>query len=596
MNKNNISYILISFIITILSSLILITACTTDTISKELRDLKSRIETNPDSVMKVLKKYRSDDLKSEYNQSLHALLSMMAQDKCYLPLMPDSVLDAAIAVFHDKNDLPHEVMAGYYSGLSYKHWGKRNDIALATALLAIDCAHANGDPYWIAKCHDLAHEIYKDTYDYYNAAREVSIAADYFKKAGKERPYRWARLEKAIAINAPLRRGGKLHKEGIRILDSLKSIAITDRDTALIYDVMKQKISEAASRKKWREVGLYIDTLQKYSPVQEWSWGLKNEYVRYLIFSNSPYSGPWIDWLKDNAASRTDTIAYLHTNLFYALNKNDTVDAYIIQSRINRLFTEVLTELITYSTGEAKSRYIRTRESEAEEKHQLTKIIFILISVIILMTAGGIIYRLRERIVRQRNHMEETMDRLQSAIYDNGIKENNLKEMSEKMESMNKSHEMFVVDMKEKHLSLEKILGNRYDALCSLVSDFYNENDTTERHRKIFYKKVMDEIKAIKSKKNITSIVNSVNRYRDNIVTRFSNQLPQLVKEDAEFIALVFAGLAPSTISILLDMNLKTIYSKRSRMAERIKNSNAPDKTEFLSYFRKSYSPKQKEE
>ena len=157
----------------------------------------------PDSILTVLEDTDPAALSTDYDRARYPLLLMMARDKCYLSLQPDSALNKATEYFHKKKDLLNETKARYYAGLAERHVGNYQQ-AIWETLNAIDRAHEAADTFWMGRTHDLAYEIYMATYDCHNAAIEADKAAIYFKRAGAIPFHRDALLEKAQALNLPV--------------------------------------------------------------------------------------------------------------------------------------------------------------------------------------------------------------------------------------------------------------------------------------------------------------------------------------------------------------------------------------------------------
>lgn len=71
--------------------------------------------------------------------------------------------------------------------------------------------------------------------------------------------------------------------------------------------------------------------------------------------------------------------------------------------------------------------------------------------------------------------------------------------------------------------------------------------------------------------------------HMDGIVTNLRIQCPFLKENDINYIALIFAGFSARSICLFTGLKYKHYYVKKSRLIERIRKSNAPDKELFLS-------------
>ena len=78
-----------------------------------------------------------------------------------------------------------------------------------------------------------------------------------------------------------------------------------------------------------------------------------------------------------------------------------------------------------------------------------------------------------------------------------------------------------------------------------------------------------------------------VNGYLDNVVEHLKEDLGRkrpLSPRSVRFLCYTAAGFDTRTISVLLDMSLSTIYARRTRLRERIKEMDSPYKDQYLKY------------
>ena len=156
----------------ILIFIVLLVAACHEKHDSRLDGLEELMATAPDSALTILEELPESTLATDFDKARHAMLLMMAKDKYYLPLQPDSNLLWANEVFHQRKDIRNEMKSRYYAGLAYRHIGEYRD-ALWEALNAIDLSHEAADTFWMGKAHELAYDMYSETYDYHNADIEA---------------------------------------------------------------------------------------------------------------------------------------------------------------------------------------------------------------------------------------------------------------------------------------------------------------------------------------------------------------------------------------------------------------------------------------
>lgn len=190
--------------------------------------------------------------------------------------------------------------------------------------------------------------------------------------------------------------------------------------------------------------------------------------------------------------------------------------------------------------------------SKSDSKKAWT-ILGIIVGAVLII--GGIIYIIiRQRFLQSRKEMEE---------------------MS-----------MLIVDRNAKNLELEqkveKLYGSRLDTLNMLCNEYFEKNDS-ETVRLSLYNEVEKQILALRDSKSVAELETIVNMYLDNILIKIKEQLPGLSIADIKFLTYLYAGFSPRAICIFTDIKIKNFYNRRSRLKERILESEAPLKEWFVS-------------
>lgn len=126
-------------LVTLLFILLLMAACH-EKHDARLDGLEELMATAPDSALNFLQELPESTMTTDFDKARYAMLLMMAKDKCYMPLQPDSMLLWANEVFHKRMDLKNEMKSRYYSGLAFRHVQDYRQ-ALWEALNAIDLSH-----------------------------------------------------------------------------------------------------------------------------------------------------------------------------------------------------------------------------------------------------------------------------------------------------------------------------------------------------------------------------------------------------------------------------------------------------------------------
>ena len=115
-----------------------------------------------------------------------------------------------------------------------------------------------------------------------------------------------------------------------------------------------------------------------------------------------------------------------------------------------------------------------------------------------------------------------------------------------------------------------------------LCNEYFNIGES-EATRISVLNNIGKELDRLRSKKNLKHIETSVDTYMGNIMSTLRRECGFLKEEDFVLLSLLFAGLSVRAICILLNMNYKLVYLKKSRLSKRIMASDAPHKELFVS-------------
>lgn len=585
----------------------------------------------PDSILTLLETTEVSSLSTDYDRARYPLLLMMARDKCYLPLQPDTALKEATDYFHKTKDLLNETKARYYSGLAERHVGN-NQQAIWETLNAIDRAHEAADTFWMGRTHDLAYEIYMQTYDCRNAAIEADIAAVYFKRAGAEQFHRYALLEKAQALNLPVYEDGTPVGEGMPLLDSLKNVALLDNDSSLIASCLSDKCINSFEKKDYITMENIIDSIRMFSKDSIFINRLIPNIISMQI-ARGQLPEILLKAYKKNLKTQQDTISYLRTRSEFEVANHNWKAAFLLSDSLLSYYNLIMADKTFKSIDESKDKYNKLIiDNKKKENTQLKSI-----QILIICFAAGIILIAVCSIlliyIRNNYKKKKTMEQLLEIASENEILKIQVdiqrdieienKVLKEKLQSQKESlaaYEKLVIKLKDydqilsENLSLKEklviqkkenehaiqvsdssltlslkrssLLGNRIDALCNLAMEYYGSQHNPVYKNEIYHR-AFKELSQLKSEKFLKDFERKVNEIHNNIIVRFQQQLPEVAKGNTTWFAMFIGGLQPRTISFLLDMKIQTLYSKRLRVRSYIEKSTAPDKKEFLLFFPK---------
>ena len=131
---------------------------------------------------------------------------------------------------------------------------------------------------------------------------------------------------------------------------------------------------------------------------------------------------------------------------------------------------------------------------------------------------------------------------------------------------------------------IDSLFGERLDAINKLCNEYFEKKDAeSDSVRLSIYKEVERIILSFGSRESLDTIEATVNAYRNDILKRLREQVPSLSATDIKTITYLYAGFSPKAVCIFTDCKIKNFYNRRLRLREKIANSAAPDRDEFLS-------------
>lgn len=97
--------------------------------------------------------------------------------------------------------------------------------------------------------------------------------------------------------------------------------------------------------------------------------------------------------------------------------------------------------------------------------------------------------------------------------------------------------------------------------------------------------RIVDEIN--KDDENFALFETEVNRYFNNVLDHLKADLAKkytISALDARFICFSIAGFDANTLSVLLGISMANVYTRRSRLKDRIRTMDSPYKEQYLHY------------
>lgn len=632
--------------ITLIIIVLLMAACH-EKHDTRLDGLEELMATAPDSALNILEELHESTLTTDFDKARYAMLLMMAKDKCYIPLQPDSALLRANEVFHKRKDLKNEMKSRYYAGLAYTYVMDYRQ-ALWEALNAIDLSHEAADTFWMGKAHELAYDVYSETYDYHNAVIEADKAAIFFKRVGATPFHLYALLEKAHALNSTLDPKTKLPlREGVPLLDSLIADETASTDKTFLVSCLLQKSGVLAKAKEYKPSQIIIDSI--YDLTEELfaiKQALPIQAQNKLNTNDNPTKE--IDQYTNLLTTVEDTIRLLDLKKQLAINQNQWKKATILSDSIlhyaegiigEKSFNSIDEIAISYNKAisERRKKDLSSLRSQYRaiiigflffifvvigisiwyRRHNLKKQEKIMAQIFDLSSERDLLKQItlsQEDVISENSELKaqlENQDAIRAEILklkmelqsiepikseNSRLKEeltsrqnlvNEFEELQQKLQNQEKIAKDLQTTSINKSFERIDFIGTKIDAICDLAQDMEAAHSNPALQKSI-YNNLMSEVKKLRSSKYQKQITTTVNSLHNNILERLKEQLPKQTSGDLTWLGMDILGFRPNTICFLLNIEKSTFYSRRLRLCTYIENSNVLDREEFLLFFPRS--------
>ncbi len=210
----------------------------------------------------------------------------------------------------------------------------------------------------------------------------------------------------------------------------------------------------------------------------------------------------------------------------------------------------------------ATALYLQKEKEFFLYKERAKRELFMVIGIVLLLTAIGIIIWMRQRM------------KLQAARNDILIAEaSGLKNQIEASRG----------DVSRLENKLHGLLENRFSLIDSLCQTYY-ETQGTKSERKAVADKVKDEIESVRTD-SFPEMERAVNDCRDNILDKVKVFRPGIKPEDYMLLVYLASGLSTRTISLLLGESIEVVYKRKSRLKSRLRESVGTEIPEIMDLF-----------
>ncbi len=524
-----------------------------------LNEIDTYIQERPDSALAAIRAIDTTTLATRSLRAHYALLYAMALDKNWIDTTDINVVMPAVDYYAKHGNADQRMKSYYYLGRIQQN-GRDLNAAIISFTQAEAASDGSQDDGFKGLLSMVIAEIYKSAHYSDKERAYLEKGMNLFQKAGDTTRYNlsFGRL----AMNY---QGDKNWK----MADSLysKGIVLAEQDTAAMrmflshYAAMKVVQPEPDPQGAITLLKRLYSEYKTNLPLKE--YGIY-AYASALVGDDKTCDSILEMLSRQPDARRKDTryAEYLITKYRkdYSLAIDLLTDIY---SEQDKYVTQMLNNSITTNLQD----YYQAQAIESRRQTQVQRLSFAVVLLGLSLLFGAILFlsfRKREK------------DRIAA---DNLIR---IAEETNAMMAQSKSEvDAQVSSLQQAYIQLFK---SQFDTVNSLCKTYLKFQERSEDVRKAaVYGKVKDILSFIgKDKKQQAVFEEQINRDFNNIVARLKTDLGNVSDEDARFICYTIAGFDSNIIATLLNLSLSNVYTKRSRLKERIRQLDTPYKAEYL--------------
>ena len=506
---------------------------------------------HPDSALSVLQDIDTAMLQSVEDKALYALLYTQAEDKNYIDNTDDSKIRISVDYYKNTDDKYHKMLSYYYlARIQFNN--KEYSNSITSLLHAEDAAVDLGDDFHLGLIYRQFGDIYSVVYNGTESLNYSLKSYEHFTKSGKEDYSDWALWDIARShFNC------KDFESSIRTSNKMIELGHLRNNETLIADGLKLLgMSYYASGQYHKSIDAYSRVITDYpsSMTAEDYSNLGSSHHRAGNIDSARYYM--------NIVSKTDSSLRW---LPYTVSKSigDYKSAIEALEHEYEYQDQIIKTIVSQNVTEAVSNY-REYERIVQEKdlqHERTTKTAIVVIFVTTIILGSIIISLRLRI--QRKEIESNM-----------LLASNLRETLQVKEYETASMQGVI----------NSLFEQRFATIDKLSSDYYEYQGTANEKQKI-YANVMKLVSGLGSdKKTIKELESFVNTYKDNLMTRFREEFPEMKESDYLLYLYAVAGFSSRAISIFIGEKLEVVYNRKSRLRQKINRSTSPNAAAFAQH------------
>ncbi|MBR1940025.1 MAG: hypothetical protein IJ845_01680 [Bacteroidaceae bacterium] len=538
--------------------IIALAACNTHQGTRALLDKAEALMTeHPDSALATLQQVDEAQLSTEKLQARFALLLSMALDKNYIDVASDSLIRPAVEYYENHGSSREKMLTCYYLANTFIN---ANETAKCLISLTDAEKYAKNieDHFYLGMIYRMMAHAYNTIYCSNEELKYRQLSYNEFKEAGSQRHIDFAYLDLGQSFS-----NNYEYDKAIAIFNDISLSAEKSSDSVLIRDCFSNLGHTLYMKHDYKESINYIKKLEALFPKKIKSDDYRDMANNYAALQMPDSAIYYMQIAESLIRNNVDTQVTYEINYELSKYKGDYKTALDNYEKLYDLNAYVTDSIMGKSVLITLQDYI-VQQAEYDNyisKQKRNRLYYIIAFLVLGIIAASII--LYQRWQNKNQEIEKNLQLAQSIRDTLRIKESQLSEMNSQIQSL---------------------FSQQFNAIDELCNVYFETKDTKIEKDRI-YKEVMKQINDL-SNKDLSQLEIIVNTYRNQLMADFRKDFPSLHADIYQFATYLFAGFSLRAISIIMNEKIENIYNKKSRLKNRVQNSDSLRREEYLSLIR----------
>lgn len=558
-----------SVILILLSAIV--SSCGSPSVSRQLDLAESLLDERPDSALYVIRSIDTLSLSSRSMRAKYSLLHAAALDKNYIDTTDVGIIGPAVE-YYIKHGVSYEKFKTcYYLGRIQYNAGDLNAAAVSFSKAeSIDAEIADNQAKGL---------LYMAFADVYNKTRNKEKETEYvergiaaFEEAGDIRhsnlsagrlailyygKREWDKADSLFSAGIELAREDTVAMSVFLSNYARMKVVQPDQDPKGAISLLNTLHSSYKCKLSLTDYGVLA-----YASALSGDDETCDRIAAQLKALKSPYKDKVLYWLYRIEQSRGNYEAALEYNIASNTNNLDAID-----------------NLLSDSVGQALQHYFFLESENSRHEAHIVKLklslVFLGISLLLVVVIVFLKFRQNKRekeFSRMLRVWEETSNLLRQSNSDLQQELSMLKSRAGELEQILANlRRDFVSTYKDKF----SVIGQLCDAYVNYDRHF-DKKDFVLREVEGIIKNISDDDKLH------ARFEEQINRDLNNIVTHIKDDLGIVDKVERRFVCYCIVGFNPDMIGSILGLSIQNVYTKKSRLKDRIRQLDSPYKDEYL--------------